>query len=273
MRASISTTRLLALFAHLTFTALAIEKGLVPGGYRAKTNIHTIPAGGSLAHVGKGIHILDASGTVVHVATRTPNSNSVSAIDSSPPHTRSLLSSGWISYVGWLNPAPPHISSFTTTWTVPPVPKTDRGQTVFLFNSLLPSASSSINNRCCRWYGPSDAGGGSFWSVATWYIDNDDNAFFTPPIPTTPGETLDGIITLTSTNGSSLNYNSQFTNIPGTSLKVTSVPKPFSFATEMLEAYNIVDITDYPAGATVFTDINVDLVGGGDAEPKVGAGG
>ncbi|KAJ7863714.1 hypothetical protein B0H13DRAFT_2354016 [Mycena leptocephala] len=96
----------------------------------------------------------------------------------------------------------------------PPVPKTDRGQTVFLFNSLLPNASSAIMQPVLQ-YGPSDAGGGTY---------NNHNAF-TPPIPTTPATTLNGIIALASSNGSTLNYNSQFTGIPGTSLNVDLRPK------------------------------------------------
>ncbi|KAJ7919841.1 hypothetical protein B0H13DRAFT_2319950 [Mycena leptocephala] len=83
------------------------------------------------------------------------------------------------------------------------------------------------------------------------YIHN-HNAF-TPPIPTTPATTLNGIIALASSNGSTLNYNSQFTGIPGTSLNVDL---------QTLEACGIAEITDYPAGATVFTDINLELVGG-----------
>jgi hypothetical protein len=56
-------------------------------------------------------------------------------------------------------------------------------------------------------------------------------------------------------------------------LNVTFVPKPFSFATETLEAYGIAEITDYQAGATVFTDINLELVGVGGAEFEIGDGG
>jgi hypothetical protein len=64
MRASILTALLLAPF---TLEALAIEKGLVPGGYHAKANIHAIPAGGSFAHVGNKIHVLDVSGAHRHI--------------------------------------------------------------------------------------------------------------------------------------------------------------------------------------------------------------
>jgi hypothetical protein len=35
-----------------------------------------------------------------------------------------------------LNPGFSLISSFTATWEVPPLPETDHGQTIFLFNAV-----------------------------------------------------------------------------------------------------------------------------------------
>ncbi|KAJ7193691.1 hypothetical protein GGX14DRAFT_405256 [Mycena pura] len=62
-------------------------------------------------------------------------------------------------------------------------------------------------------------------------------------------QTLDGVITLTSSAGSSFNYNSQFSNVARTSLAVTGAAE-LVWATETLEAYGITAISDYPAGAT-----------------------
>lgn len=72
---------------------------------------------------------------------------------------------------------------------------------------------------------------------------------------------MNGIITLTGSNGTSFDYNTQFTNIPGTSLDVTGIPQ-LTWATETLEAYGMTAISDYPAGTTVFSDINVALTSG-----------
>lgn len=92
------------------------------------------------------------------------------------------------------------------------------------------------------------------------YLD-EINVFFTTPVNTTAGATLNGIITLTGSNGTSFDYNTQFTNIPGTSLDVTGIPQ-LTWATETLEAYGMTAISDYPAGTTVFSDINVALTSG-----------
>ncbi|KAJ6587992.1 hypothetical protein B0H19DRAFT_1057271 [Mycena capillaripes] len=252
MRTSAVTILLVGLFAR--FASSTVEKVLTPGGYRTKSTIHAIPAGGSLAHVGSEVHIIAANGTVVHKAgTGAPTSKRAVL-------PRSLLTDSWISWAGWVNPGPSPIASFKTTWEVPPIPTAERGQTVFLFNSLLPNESASILQPVLQ-YGPSDAGGGPFWTVATWYIDDNENAFFTAPIRTSPGATLNGIITLTSINGSQFNYNAQFTNIPGTSLNVTGA-KQLSLATETLEAYSIAEIDNYPAGATVFSGIDLELADG-----------
>ncbi|KAJ7820546.1 hypothetical protein B0H13DRAFT_2130062 [Mycena leptocephala] len=134
-----------------------------------------------------------------------------------------------------------------TTWAVPAVPTTDHGQTIFYFNALQPNASSAILQPVLQ-YGPSNAGGGSFWAVASWYVDGTGHAFFTTPVPTSPGVTLDAIIALT---GSGLNNTSSSSGVP-----------ELTFATETLEAYGVTASSDYPAGATVFRNIDIELVGG-----------
>ncbi|KAJ7244627.1 hypothetical protein B0H12DRAFT_1073701 [Mycena haematopus] len=131
------------------------------------------------------------------------------------------------------------------------------------YNSGFPvNPMSAILISEAPWYGPSNAGGGSFWTAATWYVDGTGNAFFTTPVPVSPGQTLNGIIALTESNGSTFNYNAQFTNVPGTSINVTGAPQ-FTFAAETLEAYGVTSLSDYPSGSTVFSGIDLVLVGGG----------
>ncbi|KAJ7732984.1 hypothetical protein B0H16DRAFT_171935 [Mycena metata] len=256
MRASTAAALLVGLLTPFTLAAPTVEKVLAPGGYRANTNIHEVPAGGSLARVGSEIHVLDAEGTVVHVATAGAPTRVKSAV--------SPLETGWITYASWLNTGSSPISSFTTTWTVPPVPATNHDQTIFLFNSIEPNAGDAILQPVLQ-YGPSAAGGGAFWAVATWYLDS-SNTFFTTPVRTSAGATLNGVITLTSSSGSSFNYVSSFSNIAGTSLTVTGAAQ-LTWATETLEAYGVTAISDYPAGSTVFSGINLKLSSG--ATPSV----
>jgi hypothetical protein len=246
---------LVGLLAPLALAAPTVETVLVPGGYRAATNLHEIPAGGSLAHVGSDVHILAADGTITK--TVTPAATTVKA-------AVSPLETGWVTYASWLNEGTSAISSFTTNWVVPAVPTTNHDQTIFLFNSIEPNSGDAILQPVLQ-FGPSAAGGGSFWAVATWYLVG-DSTFFTTPVKTSAGATLDGIITLTSSSGSKYNYVSSFTNIAGTSLTVTGAAE-LTWATETLEAYGLEAKTDYPAGSTVFSGINLVLASG--AVPSV----
>lgn len=61
------------------------------------------------------------------------------------------------------------ISSFATTWKVPAAPTTNHQQTIFLFNSIEPASGNAILQPVLQ-YGPSAAGGGSYWAVASWYV-------------------------------------------------------------------------------------------------------
>ncbi|KAJ7042337.1 hypothetical protein C8F04DRAFT_1176492 [Mycena alexandri] len=239
MRASTAAAFLVGLLIPFTLAAPTIEKVLAPGGYRANTNVREIPAGGSLVRVGSEIHVLDAEGTIVHVATAGVPTKVKSAV--------SPLETGWVTFASWLNTASSPISSFTTTWTVPPVPATNHDQTIFLFNSIEPNAGDAILQPVLQ------------------YLDS-ANTFFTTPVQTSAGATLNGIITLTGSSGSSYNYISQFTNIPGTALDIIGSAE-LTWATETLEAYGVTAISDYPAGSTVFSGINLELASG--AVPSV----
>ncbi|KAJ6553693.1 hypothetical protein DFH09DRAFT_1318716 [Mycena vulgaris] len=251
MRATTAAALLLTFLAPLVRAAPTAEMVLTPGGFRANTDIHEIPAGGSLRHVGSEVHVLAANGTVMKAITTTPTKVKAAVAP---------LATGWVAYASWLNTGSSPISSFTTTWKVPAVPAANHGQTVFLFNSIEPNSGNAILQPVLQ-FGPSAAGGGSFWAYLVG-----SSTFFTSPVRTSAGATLNGIITLTSSSGTSFNYNSQFTNIAGTSLAVTGAAQ-LTWATETLEAYGVTTTSDYPTGSTVFSGINLKLASG--ATPAV----
>ncbi|KAJ7167016.1 hypothetical protein C8R46DRAFT_268772 [Mycena filopes] len=259
MRVFTVTAILLALVARCT-----ADPVLVPGGYRANSdNIHEIPAGGSLARVGSKIRILAANGSVVHVAP-------VGAATKPKSQLLSLTSrfvSGWVAFAFWHNTAGSPISSFATMWEVPPVPATNNGQTVFLFNGIEPSAEDAILQPVLQ-YGPSGAGGGAFWAVASWYV-GPLNTFHTTLVPVSAGTTLTGVMSLIGSNASSnaFDYTSEFTNVPGTLLNITGIPE-LTAAVETLEAYSVTAGTDYPAGETRFANVTLRVASG--VVPAVG---
>jgi hypothetical protein len=124
------TALLVGFLAPFTIASPSVERVIAPG-YRSATNIYEIPPGGSLAHVGSKIHVLAANGTVVHVAT----AGATTAGQSKSAVSRDLMD-GWVAFAYFLNPGFSLISSFTATWEVPPLPETDHGQTIFLFNAV-----------------------------------------------------------------------------------------------------------------------------------------
>ncbi|KAJ7683854.1 hypothetical protein B0H17DRAFT_1137478 [Mycena rosella] len=244
MRTSIFT----ALLATFALAVSAADTVLTPGGHRLATNVKEVPAGGRVAHVGNDIHVIDANGTVLHIATPSVR-GSPTAAAVSPEET------GWVAFASWLNTGAP-IGSFKASWTVPPMPASQHGQTLFLFNSIEPATGDAIMQP----YGGSAAGGGQFWSVATWYLYM-DQTFFTTPVQVSVGQTLDGIVELVGTSGSTFTYNSQFTNIGGTSLTIAG-SEQLAWATITLEAYAVTTASDYPTGSTVFSGTNLELSSG-----------
>lgn len=188
-------------------------------------------------------------------------------VTSLSPTPKSLINrdfdSGYIAFFYWGNTAPDAvpISSFRTTWTVPPIPETGHGaQLLYLFNALQPTSGVSRILQPVLQYGVSAAGGGDYWSVASWWV-NDGEASFTPAIEVTPGQSLEGILTLTSINTSDADnqvyeYTSAFAGIPATSMTISS-PVELTFAWEVLEFYRVNQTSDLPKGKTEMTSINI----------------
>ncbi|KAF8319993.1 hypothetical protein DL93DRAFT_1920478 [Clavulina sp. PMI_390] len=238
-------------------TPVARSTVLTPFGHYAAENVHEVPAGGSVAHVGSDIHLLDAQGTVLHVAafdnTKTVRAPKKTSRDVDPFVT------GWTAYADWYNTGAP-INAFTTTWAVPSTPAVNSGQTVFLFNSIEPASGSAILQPVLQW-GGSAAGGGAYWAIATWYVTG-SNAYYTTPYSVSVGQTLVGIINLSSSSGSSYNYLSEFSNIPAAGALSLTGSAELVWATETLEAYGITQNGNYPAGATSFYNINLSTTSG-----------
>jgi len=229
-----------------------------PGGLRSIANVHAVPEGGSVKLVGSEIHLLDATGAVLHVA---PNDQSKIRSNADSPTTKTTdpAQSGWVAYASWYNTAPAAINSFTTSWAVPPVPTANHGQLLYLFNSIEPAAYNAILQPVLQ-YGLSPAGGGSYWAVASWYLVG-SQVYHSSLVRVATGTVLTGVITLTGSSGSSYNYVSSFTGIPGTSITATG-SAVLVWATETLETYNVVSPFDYPSGSTLFYGINLSLTSG-----------
>ena len=220
---------------------------LTPGGYRHQSLVHQVEAG-----------------VAVNVATDVirlmRNTNVIEEIPASPtaPGTVPALGSGWITYFYWNNGTGTPVSSFKTMWQVPPPPSVqDAGEVVFLFNGIQNyGANFGILQPVLQW-GVSAAGGGAYWSVASWYVTSGGQAFHTNLVRVNPDDTLIGVMTLTGQNGTAFSYTSQFQGIAGTELPVQNIAE-LMWCNETLEAYGINAAGNYPnTPLTEFTEINI----------------
>jgi len=224
---------------------------LTPGGFRPKSEVHLIEPSHALDQASGHTRKLDPAGKVVAdfgvihpkppgVALMPQNVGRAVAPGAIVP----AFGSGWITYADWLNNSVQPVSSFKTTWLVPPAPATQSGQTIFLFNGI--QNSTMIYQPVLQW-GPSAAGGGNYWAVASWYVDGQSStAFHSPLVPVGTGTTLVGVMVLTSQSGNTFSYNCFFDGIPATGLSILN-QQQLTWCIETLEAYGITQPTDYPA--------------------------
>lgn len=234
-------------------SAAAGELVLTPGGYRPKSRVHFIEPD----------HFLDlSSGNIkkIHVSGQEVADFGPLQLRAGPeplmpgnvsrhpgllmaPGMAPAMGSGWITYAYWTNNSGHPVMRFATTWVVPPAPATDHSQTIFLFNGI--QNSTMIYQPVLQW-GPSAAGGGSYWAVASWYVDGQGGpAFHSNLIRVNPGDVLVGVMWQTGQSGSKFSYGCQFQGIANSGLPISNVEE-LTWNIETLEAYGVQQCSDYP---------------------------
>src|SRR5437016_3270931 len=179
--------------------AAAGELVLTPGGYRHQSLVHHIEPEHRLDFAEGAIRKLHVSGHEVAdlgVLRERPGGQPLMPANVAPhPTVVPALGSGWIAYAYWTNNTGHPVTRFATTWVVPPPPQTNHNQTIFLFNGI--QNATMIYQPVLQW-GPSAAGGGAYWSVASWYVDGQGGpAFHTNLVRVNPGDVLLGVMTQT----------------------------------------------------------------------------
>ena len=241
--------------SDLMRTALAQGYLSTPGGFRKPSFVHIVRPNQSVVKRGGVSHLMD----MVTSALVEPPATEIAQLN---PANQS---GGWVTWASWNNGTATSISSFSTSWRVPPLPATQSGQLVYLFNGLQNPAGKEILQPVLQW-GSSGAGGGNFWSIASWHADSNGQAFCTPSVPVNPGDLLTGIMTEVAVfNDGTRNYKCEFAKMAGTSLMALGMPE-LTAAEQTLEAYGITGQGDYPAApSTAMTQI--DLQVGGNPAP------
>jgi hypothetical protein len=224
--------------AHLLTPQLSslLDSGdfvITPGGPRRKELVHTVHSDESVTGE-HGISLqADASGNII--------ARPQIAGGDVPP----AFGSGWITYASLTYSGSDPIASFNTTWTVPDPPRTQGNQLIYLFSGLQDSPGSHILQPVLQW-GVSPDGGGGNWAVASWFVDAGGNAFKSPLVNVSAGDTLTGLMTLTGQSPSGFSYRCEFAGLSGTSLTVNNVSE-LVMPVETLECYAIQGCGDYPS--------------------------
>src|SRR6266487_356328 len=245
-------------------SAVADEYVLTPGGLRPKSRVYKIEVGYALDVADRRLRVMSPSGEVLAelgtLPQRPPGRPLMPRNVVHPLLAAGLkpaFGGGWITYASWSNNTGTPVSAFATTWTVPPAPSTQSGQTIFLFNGI--QNSTAIYQPVLQW-GSSAAGGCNYWAVASWYADGQGGqAFHSQLIQVNPGDTLVGVMTLSGQSGSSFSYNCQFQGIANSGLPIQNVQQ-LTWSVETLEAYGITRCSDYPdTDIITFRGINIQI--------------
>ena len=234
---------LLVPFGSQNAAAQSSGQVLTPFGYMDRANVHLVLPGYELAQMPDE-----------HIRMQNPKTGDYKDFpkpEDVNPQTAPLPDNGWITYASWYNPHRSPVAYFSTDWYVPSAPATYTGQTIFQFNSIEPATGKSIIQPVLQ-YGPSAAGGGNYWVVASWYVytarNGSTQGYFTTPIQVNAGQFLGGQITLNWKRQGRYSYTSDFYGINGTSLKIDYIPQ-LVWCTETLEAYHVSQCSDYPNSA------------------------
>jgi len=239
---------------------MATELVVTPGGYRPSDMVHKIGADLRLRILTGRLQGVNASDEPVADYGSVPRDGANPAMtpgyalppgvdtpEGSEPVTP--LGRGWIAFAHWTNEDNEHVSSFRSTWTVPPEPATRSGQTIFLFVAMQDTIPMTLLP-ALQW-GPSAAGGGDYWSVASWYVGGTTGAVFHGElVPVNVGDELTGVISLVGRQRAHCDYRCGFEGLANADLPVFKV-RDLSRCGEVLAAYGIQQCSDYPDGSAM----------------------
>ena len=229
----------------------------VPGELIRPDCIHQIPAGAS-------VDISDDSKAGEDVTLNGAVIAHYEACPEAPASTRHVVpgpvGNGWVEDSNWLVSLKKkdNIEWIQGQWVVPSAPKSN-GATIFLFNGVEPKSGSWIMQPVLQ-YGSSYAGGGNYWTMASWLVGS--SVYVSTLTPVHAGDSLVGTTDEYSDSGGKLEYViDAYDSTTGvdSNLTIHSKKIQWSWAFEgVLEAYNVTKCADFPAsGQTRFYNTSV----------------
>lgn len=228
----------------------AITANLVatPGGYRSRSLVHRVEPGHAVALAADALRIRSLASNAEVKRIGRPAANVVAP----------KLGDEWIADAYWNNDSGGPITSYRATWEVPDEPATDSGQLIYLFNGITRYyANNAVILQPVLQWGTGPDGGGAFWTIASWYVHLQGEAFYTPFAAVNPGDEVTGVMTAVDQGGGLFTYRSEFEGVPSSVLTVQNAEE-LVWCSQALEAYRLERCSDYPASAsTVFRSIEL----------------
>jgi len=239
----------------LAVSVFCEEMVLTPGGYYPKSCVHQVSESDAVVRPLESghVHIEYSDGTkkVIPPCSRERDILANGHLDEQE---------GWVAYTYW--EAPSVVTSYVVTWTVPPNPTTLDTQTLFTFTGLQndytfstpngPRQGVSIIQPVLQW-GPSEAGGGSYWSIASWWVGS--NAVWSPIKKVSSGDIILGTMVYNGNQTWSIIARDQTSKVSTTLNVKVGVQEHYAFVS--LEVYNVATCGDYPNGVIPYTGLVV----------------
>jgi hypothetical protein len=149
----------------------------------------------------------------------------------------------------------------TATWTVPPTPKTNDGQTLFFFPALthttqLPPNEEPIIQPVLGWNDGQQGAGP--WNIASWDCCPQGMTWSSTPVTVQPGDEILGTVTTTCKAGTQGCETWKITTKDVTTGKSTTLVTTFSQSMDfpwaqsgVLEVYSISQCSDFPPNGSI----------------------
>ena len=168
---------------------------------------------------------------------------------------------------GWVESASVTTSTsygeIVADWIVPPAPTSNDGQTVFFFPGMEDANDVVSIIQPVLQYGPSAAGGGNNWAIASWNCCPSGTADYSTLVSVHSGDVIQGTVKSTCSAGTESCSTWNITTADETSGQSTALSnspsegQTFNWAFGgVLEAYKIAQCSDYPPnGALAFYNL------------------
>jgi hypothetical protein len=234
---------------------------ITPFGYFHPSCVLQVAEGDTLLADGRVEHAngtVEANVPVCNYPHYTPTGLPVTA-DTKVASGADPVVNGWLEAVWAMTNT--SYGKIAATWIVPPAPATAEGQTLFFFPGFEDYADVISIVQPVLQFGPSAAGGGNYWAVASWNCCLNGYAWNSKLLNVSSGDTILG--TITSTCKAGLGYCAKWnvTSQDKTTGKKTTLAKTpaegqvwnWAFGA-VAEVYGVVQCSDYPPNnGLVFT--------------------